>query len=58
MVWHVGKKNSNDLVRHATNSKAWAHIDAMWPNFGNESHNLRLGLAIDGFYPCGEKRNS
>jgi hypothetical protein len=33
MVWHSGNKNTNGLVQHVVDSKAWAHIDVMWLDF-------------------------
>jgi hypothetical protein len=57
MVWHAENKSSNGLVRHVPNSKAWAHIDASWPNSANEFCNVRLRLAADGVNPYGEKMN-
>jgi len=29
----------------------WKNIDKEFPAFGNESRNLRVGLAIDGMNP-------
>jgi hypothetical protein len=39
--WHVNNKSINGIVCHIANDKAWAHIDGAWPDFGNESENLR-----------------
>jgi hypothetical protein len=58
IMWHAKNRNTNSLVRHATNSKAWAHIDYRWPNFASEHRNVRLRLVTDGFNPYGEKKNS
>jgi hypothetical protein len=39
-------------------SKAWAHIDAMWLDFAENPYNVRLNLAIDGVNPFGEKSSN
>jgi hypothetical protein len=39
-------------------SKAWVHIDAMWPKFATKPHNVQLALAIDEVNPFSEKSNS
>jgi hypothetical protein len=49
------KDESNDsLVRSVVDSKAWKHIDHMWPQFAVETRNIRLGLATDGMNPFGD----
>ncbi len=35
-------------------SKAWAHIEATWPDFASNPRNVRLALATDGFNPFGD----
>ncbi len=34
--------------------EAWKHIDGKWPNFANDTCNVRLGLALDGVNPFGD----
>ncbi len=58
MLWHSKNSNTNGLVRHVIDSKAWAHIDAMWPKFAIEPRNVILVLANDGVNPFSEKNNS
>jgi hypothetical protein len=58
MVWHVENKSRDGLVKHAPDSKAWAHIDASWENFASEPRNVKLGLVTDGVNPYGEKMNN
>jgi hypothetical protein len=53
MRWHHDNKNTHGLLHHTTDSKAWAQIDSSWSNFAIESHNVRLGLALDGVNPYG-----
>jgi hypothetical protein len=58
MTWHSQNKSTNGKVRRVLDSKAWAHIDRTWPEFGGEPRNVRLGLAIDGVNTFGEKNNA
>ena len=39
------------LLRHAANSPQWKKIDYLFPKFGSDQRNLRLGLAKDGMNP-------
>ena len=41
------------LLRHLTDSPQWKTIDRLYPYFGDERRNLRLGLASDGMNPFG-----
>ena len=41
------------MLRHPTDSSKWKKIDSLYPNFGKEARNLRLGLAADGMNPYG-----
>nr|KYP39006.1 hypothetical protein KK1_039716 [Cajanus cajan] len=47
------KRNCDGMLRHPTNSPQWKKIDGLFPNFGSEARNLRLGLASDGMNPFG-----
>jgi len=58
MVWHRDNKSTNGLVQHVVNSKAWAHIDALWPKFAIKPLNVRLGLVVDKVNPYGEKNSN
>jgi hypothetical protein len=40
------------------NNKAWQHIDNTWPDFATGPRNVKLGLAIDGVNPFGDKNNA
>jgi len=41
------------LLRHPANSPQWKKIDCLYPEFGSDPKNLRLGLATDGMNPYG-----
>jgi hypothetical protein len=40
-------------MSHPTDGEAWQDFDREYLDFAEESRNLRLGLAIDGFNPFG-----
>jgi hypothetical protein len=58
MTWHNKNQSTDGKVRHAPDSKAWAHINATWPKFAADPRHIRLGLATDGLNPFGEKSSS
>ena len=39
------------MLRHAADSLQWKKIDSLYPEFGSDLRNVRLGLAIDGMNP-------
>nr|GFA53771.1 hypothetical protein [Tanacetum cinerariifolium] len=39
------------LIRNPADSPAWKMFDKKYPEFKCENHNVRLGLASDGFNP-------
>ena len=39
------------MLCHLADGKAWKDFDSNFPAFANESRNVRLGLATDGFNP-------
>ena len=50
--WHSDERISDGkYLRHPADSLQWKKIDEMFPQFGNEPRNLRLGLCTDGFNP-------
>jgi len=51
--WHADERKCDGLVCHPRDSVQWTNIDKQFPTFGNESRNLRLGLASDGMNPYG-----
>lgn len=51
MRWHDEGRTKDGLLRHPADSPAWKHLDTVHPTFGNESRNIRLALATDGFNP-------
>ena len=49
--WHVTRKDLQGNIECVPDSKAWKHIDAMYPEFGTSERNIRLGMALDGVNP-------
>ncbi len=58
MTWHVNNRSGDGMVRHLAYSKQWRFIDEKWPDFGNEPHNIRLGLTTDGINPFAKKHST
>ena len=44
-------KKIDELMRHLANSLQWKTIDRLYPDFGKEPRNLRLGFVLDGMNP-------
>ncbi|KAL9691497.1 hypothetical protein QQ045_011921 [Rhodiola kirilowii] len=53
MRWHAEKRVIDMKMRHPADSLQWAKIDNIFPTFGAECRNLRLGLSTDGVNPHG-----
>ncbi|MBV8802557.1 MAG: DUF4218 domain-containing protein [Gammaproteobacteria bacterium] len=59
MRWHKEKRLQEDnTIRHPADGDAWKHLDEKFPEFAQDSRNVRLGLASDGFNPFGNMSNS
>nr|KYP59483.1 hypothetical protein KK1_014919 [Cajanus cajan] len=53
MRWHEDERKCDGSLRHPADCLQWKKIDSMFPNFGKEPRNVRLGLATDGMNPFG-----
>jgi ssDNA-binding Zn-finger/Zn-ribbon topoisomerase 1 len=53
--WHADERKCDGQIRHVADSLQWKKIDSLFPNFGKEPRNLRLGLATDGMNPFGNQ---
>jgi len=53
MTWHVEERRDNGILRYPTDSDALKDFDKKNMEHLLELHNVRLGLAIDGFNPFG-----
>ena len=54
MRWHKDRPRSeSNIMIHPSDGEAWESFDERYPEFTREPHNVRLGLATDGFNPFG-----
>ncbi|XP_027922654.1 uncharacterized protein LOC114180542 [Vigna unguiculata] len=53
MRWHADGRTTDGHLRHPADGLQWKKIDSMFPNFSNDSRNIRFGLATDGMNPYG-----
>ncbi|XP_074271531.1 uncharacterized protein LOC141595463 [Silene latifolia] len=55
LIWHAGGDGRilDDKIRHPADSTRWKSIDHLFPEFGSDARNLRLGLCTDGMNPFG-----
>ncbi|XP_027922610.1 uncharacterized protein LOC114180495 [Vigna unguiculata] len=51
MRWHADGRITDGHLRHLADGLQWKKIDSMFPNFSNDSRNIRFGLATDGMNP-------
>ena len=58
MRWYINKRVDDGIMRHSADSEEWKEFDLQHPDFALESHNVRLGLATDGFNPFGNMNNN
>ncbi|KAL4013248.1 hypothetical protein IC575_025410 [Cucumis melo] len=52
--WPAMDRKVDGIMRHPAYNLSWRLIDHMWPTFGSEPRNLRLGLSTDGINPFGD----
>lgn len=55
MSWHDEFRNKDGVLRHLIDTLAWKILDDARPSFGEEPHNVILGLATNGFDPSSDK---
>ena len=53
LTWHADGRKCNGMLHHPADSYQWKKINNLYPDFGKEARNLRLGLASDGMNPYG-----
>ncbi|XP_074298611.1 uncharacterized protein LOC141629525 [Silene latifolia] len=49
--WHSEMRKKDGKLRHPADAPQWRTIDRMFPEFGKDCRNLRLGLCTDGMNP-------
>ena len=58
MTWHYEHTQTEGLMEHPSDVKAWKHFDDTFCEFALEPRNLRLGLCTNRFSPFGHFRQS
>lgn len=54
MRWHKEKRiDERNVSRHPADSPLWKEFDEIHKSFADDSRNIRLGIASDGFNPFG-----
>ncbi|XP_052724058.1 uncharacterized protein LOC128193906 [Vigna angularis] len=53
MRWHADGRIKDGNLRHPADAMQWKNFDSMFPNFCEDSRNIRFGLATDGMNPYG-----
>ncbi|KAL0428286.1 UNVERIFIED_CONTAM: hypothetical protein Slati_3003400 [Sesamum latifolium] len=54
MTWHATHQTEEGSTCHPSDAEAWKHFDQMYPDFAEESRNVRFGLRPDGFMSHGQ----
>ncbi|XP_021750930.1 uncharacterized protein LOC110716606 isoform X1 [Chenopodium quinoa] len=58
MRWHKEERVDDEVMRHPADSAAWKSFDEEYTSFSRDAHNVRLGLACDGFQPFDNSQHS
>ena len=51
MRWHHEGRTRDEMLRHPAYNLAWKAFNARHSDFASDIHNVRFGLASDGFNP-------
>jgi hypothetical protein len=49
--WHDEGRTKDGLLRHPADAPFWKDFYSRYPNFVEDSCNLRLAVVVDGFSP-------
>ncbi|KAK9050828.1 hypothetical protein SSX86_030202 [Deinandra increscens subsp. villosa] len=55
LTWHAVHHRQLGKMIHPSEGRAWEHFDSVFPDFAQETRNIRLGLCTDGFSPNSSK---
>ena len=58
LTWHSTSRFTDGVMRVLVDMPAWQPIEQTWPEFREDPHHLRLGLASDGVNPFGHRSTS
>ena len=53
MKWHAKGRVNDRLLRYLADFEAWKSFVSKYIDFSSKPHNVRLGLAVNGFNPYG-----
>lgn len=51
LTWHSDNQVDPEKMIHPSKDRAWSHFDRVYPDFAQDTRNVRLGLCTDGFSP-------
>ncbi|KAL4578884.1 hypothetical protein LXL04_015015 [Taraxacum kok-saghyz] len=51
LTWHSDHQREPGKMIHPSDGQAWKHFDKIFPDFAQETRNVRIGLCTDGFSP-------
>ncbi|XP_076907510.1 uncharacterized protein LOC143563991 [Bidens hawaiensis] len=51
LTWHADHHRNLEKMSHPSESRAWDHFNSVFPDFAQETCNVRLGLYTDGSSP-------
>jgi hypothetical protein len=54
MQWHKEECKQDQMLRHLADGSQWRNMDKEFPDFDNDTRNIRFGLSTDGMNPFGE----
>ena len=58
MVWHKHNKSPEGILKGPQDGAAWAHVNDIYPEFGDDPRNVRLAISMDGVNPFGQLRSN
>jgi hypothetical protein len=59
MRWHKdGERENKEVTVHPSDLDAWKALDNFDPEFAQDTRNVHIGLATDGFTPFGDNASS
>jgi hypothetical protein len=67
MRWHAERKKPVDdtddeeadkILRHPSDAGQWKALDIEYPEFGDDSRNVRLGVSTNGLNPFGSQSST
>ena len=57
MDYHSRNISQDDVIRMPVDGSAFRDMEEKWPHFKEETRNLRISLAADGFNPFAQMKS-